>query len=73
MLQILVIFGIPAIIAYFAGKWLDVTYDMRPTGSIIAIVIALAVSWALTIRIYRQLTKEFKDLLKEEEKQKEKE
>ena len=71
MFRILLVFGIPAIGAFFLGRWADATYNMRPYGSMLAILGAAAISWAITIRIYINLTKEYKKLDKlEKEKEK---
>jgi len=64
MFRILLVFGIPAALAYFAGSWLDKTYDMRPYGSLIALGVALVISWTITIRIYLTVDKEFRELRK---------
>ncbi len=69
MFRILIIFGLPAIIAYFAGKWFDTTYNIRPNGTLATLAIAFITSWALTIRMYLKLDKAFKDLRKEEEEE----
>ncbi|MFB6182253.1 MAG: hypothetical protein ABEJ24_05160 [Candidatus Magasanikbacteria bacterium] len=68
MLEILAIFGIPAVGAYFAGSWLDRTYDIYPYGSIISGAVALIISWSITIRIYKKIKRRYSEL---EEKQKE--
>ena len=65
MLRVLVIVGIPAFAAYFGGQWLDTRFDMRPTGSVIAAVIGMAISWIFIIRIYTQLRREYRAVEKE--------
>lgn len=67
MFQILIIFGAPAFAAYWAGKWLDTHYDMRPYGSLAAILAAFLFSWSIVIRIYIKLDREFRALNKEHE------
>ncbi len=69
MLRVLIIFGIPAIIAYFAGNHLDSTYNMRPYGSLIAIMVALTISWIITFRMYVKLNREFRSLRSAQEKE----
>ncbi|EKD67300.1 MAG: hypothetical protein ACD_48C00486G0001 [uncultured bacterium] len=64
MFRILLIFGIPAVLAYFAGGWLDKSYDMRPYGSLMALGVAIVTSWTITIRIYLKVDKEFRELRK---------
>ncbi len=71
MFHILWVVGIPAAGAFFAGRWLDTTFDMRPNGSIIASVIALVVSWTILIRMYKGMTNAYKELRIEERKQEE--
>lgn len=68
MFHILWVVGIPAVGAYFGGRWLDTTYDMRPYGSVIASVIALVISWSILIRMYKKITSEYRALRIEEEK-----
>lgn len=67
MIQILVIFGVPAIGSYFAGAYLDTTFDMRPFGSLIAIGVALIISWVITIRLYQNITQAFRALEADED------
>ena len=62
MLRVLVIVGIPAFAAYFGGQWLDTTFDMRPTGSLIAAAVGIVISWIFIIRIYNQLRREYKNV-----------
>ncbi len=69
MFKILIIFGIPAFASFFVGRWIDVTHDMRPYGSLIAIIAAMIISWSVVIRLYLNLTKEYKALDKLEELQ----
>ncbi len=71
MFHILWVVGIPAAGAFFAGRWLDTTYDMRPTGSMIASAVALVVSWTILIRMYKGMTAQYKALRVEEIKQEE--
>lgn len=62
MLWLLVIFGLPAVGAYFGGLWLDTTFKMRPLGTVICSIIALIISWTITIIIYKRFKKAFKRL-----------
>lgn len=68
MFGILLIFGIPAVPAFFAGRWLDTTYDIRPNGSILMIVVAAVISWTIMIRLYKKLRAELR-AIEEDEKQ----
>ena len=70
MFRILLIFGIPAAAAFFIGRWLDTTYDMRPYGSMAVLAVAFILSWTLVIRMYKSMTKAFADLAQKEEAQK---
>jgi hypothetical protein len=72
MFRILIIFAIPAIIAYFLGQWIDTTYDIRPKGTLMVLPIAFITSWVLVIRIYQKLTKQFQALREEEAVEQEK-
>lgn len=73
MLQILVIFGVPAGIAFFVGRWIDTTYDIRPNGTLAVLGVSFVLSWGITIMLYRKISREFKELEKrEQEEQKEK-
>lgn len=67
MFRVLVIFGIPAAAGYFIGKWIDTTYDIRPYGTLGTLAVTFTFSWALVIRMYMKLTKEFAALRAEEE------
>ena len=69
MFRILVIFGIPAIAGFFIGKYLDITYDIRPYGTLGVLLTTFLFSWILTIRMYIKIRQEFKVLEAEEEKE----
>jgi hypothetical protein len=62
MFRVLLIFGIPAIAAYFVGDWLDTSYDMRPYGSLAALAVSFIISWALVFRMYFALERERKQI-----------
>ncbi|MBT4153467.1 MAG: AtpZ/AtpI family protein [Candidatus Magasanikbacteria bacterium] len=62
MLQVVVVFGVPAFVAYFAGAYLDQTYDMRPFGSIAMGGLGFITSWVIIIQMYRKLAKDFRAL-----------
>lgn len=62
MFRILLFFAIPAIAAFFAGRYIDITYDMRPYGSLMALGIAFILSWTLIIRMYLGVNNEYKEL-----------
>lgn len=69
MFRILLIFGMPAVIGFFAGRYLDTTYDMRPYGSLLVLGITLIFSWVLVIRLYLSLEKERREIEKLEQEQ----
>lgn len=71
MLKILVIFGIPAAIGFFVGRWIDQTYDMRPYGTLAVLAATFLFSWVLVIRMYQNLMREFRKLDEQEQKEKE--
>ena len=62
MFKILLIFGLPAFAAYWAGKWLDNTYNIEPYGTLAVLFLAFMFSWALVIKIYKDISKEFKEI-----------
>jgi len=66
MLQVLFVFAIPGIAALFIGKWIDAQLGTKPVAVLIATAIAIAISWAIIIRMYKGLSKGFKDLDAEE-------
>jgi len=63
--------GIPAAGVFFAGRWLDTTYAMRPYGSVIASIVSLVISWTLLIYMYKRISNEYRLLKEEEQKQQE--
>lgn len=66
MLQILVIFGVPAAIAYFLGAWLDARLETgSKTLQFTSLGVAFVTSWVITIMKYRKIDKELKRLDKE--------
>jgi F0F1-type ATP synthase assembly protein I len=71
MLQVLIVFGIPGLIALFVGKKIDGTYGSHPYGILGASVVAMIFSWAIIIRMYKQLSNGFKQLKNEEEAEEE--
>ncbi len=71
MLQILVIFGVPAAIAFFVGRWIDSSYDIRPNGTLAMLGISFVISWGITIVLYRKISRQFKELDRREQAEKE--
>ena len=62
MFRILIIFGLPAILGYFVGEWVDTRYSMRPTGTLLVLLVTFVFSWTVTIRMYLTLDKERKEI-----------
>jgi len=65
MLEILAIFGVPAIGAYFAGSYIDQRYNIYPYGSMLSGAVALTISWGITIHIYKKIKKKYAELEQE--------
>ncbi len=72
MFRILLIFGIPVVIAYFSGKAIDLRYNIRPYGTLACLFASFVFSWVWVIRLYTKLNKEFAALEKEESEKGEK-
>ena len=69
LLRILLIFGLPAVAAFFLGKWVDTQFSAKPYGTLIILLLSFAFSWFLTIRMYFQLQRQYEALDKEEEEE----
>ena len=66
MLEILVIFGAPAVVAYFLGAWLDARFTTEgKTLQMTALAVAFVTSWVITIMKYRRIDRQLKDLDKQ--------
>lgn len=72
MLKIAILFGIPAAVAFFAGRALDSAYDMRPKGTLICLGVSFIFSWIIVIREYKKISQQFKQIDREEQAEKEK-
>ncbi|PIR04147.1 MAG: hypothetical protein COV59_03105 [Candidatus Magasanikbacteria bacterium CG11_big_fil_rev_8_21_14_0_20_39_34] len=70
MFQILAIFALPALAAFFIGKWIDTTYSIKPYGTLSILLISFILSWVLTIRIYLKLQRQYDALDVQEEEEK---
>ncbi len=66
MLEILAIFGIPAIGAYFVGSYVDQRYSIYPYGSVLSGAVALTISWIITILIYKKIKQKYAELEQEQ-------
>lgn len=74
LIEILGIFGIPAVLAFFIGRSVDTQMDTTGhTATIVLLVIAFVTSWIILIRRVRTISKELKNVeqeLKERNSQK---
>ena len=63
MLHIAVIFGVPAVIAFWGGGWMDVRFSSGgDTWRVSALGLAFVFSWVLVFRLYNKLNKESKEI-----------
>ncbi len=65
MIEIIFIFGIPAVVGFFLGKFLDTTFGTGRTWSIIVLLFAFIISWIYLIARVRKIGKEIKMVEKE--------
>lgn len=70
MLKLLFIFGIPAVAGFFLGRYVDARFDMRPTGTLIVLMITFVFSWAIVIRMFITLERERRELEKKNQEEK---
>lgn len=62
MFRVALVFAIPALLAFFVGRWLDKLYSIKPWGSVSVLAFTFVLSWAIVIRIYLKLDKEMREL-----------
>ena len=62
MLQIALIFGIPAIVAVIAGRYLDGRFQTGKAILFLLLGLAFASSWVAVVMMYRRLSLEIKKL-----------
>jgi uncharacterized membrane protein (DUF485 family) len=62
MLEFFVIFGVPALIAFFLGDHLDNYFDSGRLWKIVLLAIAFVISWIIVVIRVRKITKELKAL-----------
>ncbi|EKE07710.1 MAG: hypothetical protein ACD_18C00002G0005 [uncultured bacterium] len=67
MIRIIFIFGIPAGIGFFVGKYLDERFSMRPKATVITLLLTFVLSWFITVFEYGKITKKLKALDEKEE------
>lgn len=73
MSNTLVIFGVPVVIAFFLGRYLDATYAIRPYGSIGCLLFSFIFSWIVVIFYVIRFSKKAKEELNKEQGTKSKE
>lgn len=66
-LQLIIVFGLPVVVALLVGKWLNDTTSIAPYGTILTGGLAFALSWTIVIRMYKKLTQSFKELQQQEQ------
>ncbi|PIR74380.1 MAG: hypothetical protein COU35_02940 [Candidatus Magasanikbacteria bacterium CG10_big_fil_rev_8_21_14_0_10_47_10] len=66
-LQLIFVFGLPAVAALLLGKWLNDSTSIAPYGTLLTGGLAFALSWAIVIRMYQRLTRSFKELQEQEQ------
>ena len=69
MFRVALIFGIPAIMAYFIGSWVDGRWNIRPYGTLSVLAVAFITSWAFVIHMYIQLDQQFRNLREREQRE----
>jgi len=65
MIEIIFIFGIPAVLGFFLGQFLDTTFGTGRTWSIIVLLCAFVISWIYLIVRVRKIGAEIKAVEKE--------
>ncbi len=60
MLEIAVIFGIPAALAYFFGKKFDADYDAGKKFTFAFLVFTFVFSWIIVVVRYRSISKKLR-------------
>jgi len=62
MIEIIFIFGIPAILAVFLGGKIDATLDSGRQWTIVALVVAFIVSWIFLVVRVLKIGKDLKEI-----------
>jgi hypothetical protein len=63
MFRILLVFGLPAFLAYHIGGFIDGKFALeKPYGTLVCLGVAFVSSWVMVFRIYFSLEKEYKAL-----------
>lgn len=61
-IEIIFIFGIPALVAFFGGGWLDERFDTGETLRLVALALAFIFSWVIVIVRALNINKAFKEV-----------
>lgn len=62
MIEILYIFGLPAILSFVVGRKLDTYYSSGKKITLILLAFAFILSWVMVVIKYQKLKKTLKDL-----------
>lgn len=62
VLEVAFIFGIPAAIAYFLGRYLDASAGTERKMTLICLAFSFVISWIIMIVVYRKIDRELKTL-----------
>lgn len=60
LFEIFVIFGVPAVVAFFGGGYLDGLYGHQRKFKLIALPIAFIFSWVIMVIRYTQIDRQMK-------------
>lgn len=58
MFRILLVFGIPAFVAFLAGRALDTHFNTGKVWILSLLVVAFLSSWTMVIKMYKKLSEE---------------
>jgi len=62
LLQMVVVIGLPALLASYYGKKIGIANNTHPKTMILLMIAALIVSWTIILIRFFRITKEFKEL-----------
>lgn len=69
MIRVAIIFAIPAILAFFLGRYIDERFAVRPNGTLIVLGITFVGSWITVIRMYLSIDRQFRVLREKQEEE----